>query len=249
MVKETRHSSVVSTVGVVALILMMIIIPTSATIVQYQISTSGDHISLASDVAWMSGDEDVAAGDILDHRGVLDIGSYSTKMLARGSYSSAGKLDTSSYNGYEYQTEADIGGIYRESILVDSYGCLECQSTEENPCSPENSTRYNTGATFSSRVIGGDVSIDSKGTALQTDGKSPDRLIAGISVSGSGLAEVKFSSINLFAAGGDYDTGYKDEQKFRTSTDGPNMQLSAVFDWTSFRSLYPTNVETPEETG
>lgn len=233
----------------ILLVAVISIIPASASGVQYQVFATGDHIAVQSDVMWVSGDSNASTGINPPVSGELLVGAYGTRVLAGGSYQTAGVFDTTNAIGYQYQTQADIDGVFRESIMQENYRqgmTLEECNNEPTGCSETNLTTYMSQAAFNARGMGA-LLIDSEGATSQM--VIPGTLYGGAFFRGSGMASTMFSSLNSYSIGGDTDYGFHSEAKYRTITDGRNVTLDARYGWTSFQPSYPSESCIPEETG
>jgi len=232
-----------TSLGIVVLIAMLIASPVSGSVIQYQVSATGEHLSIGSDAIWMSGSSDIVGGIPLPYCGDLFIGGYSSDLLGSGRYQTQGILDGTESMIYQYQTGAELDGVYRESIFVEDCGCGSvpegCGDSSTATCIDENETLSGSRTSFSSLGMG-DLLIIAEGTTIQKSNSTPDTLVAGINIAGNGMARVKFDTMNFYSLGNATNTGYTNEANYRTFVDGRNMTLSAGYSWSSFRPSFPT---------
>jgi hypothetical protein len=219
----------------------------SAAGVSYDVLASGDHIFVSQSTSWMAGSADLNAIPPLQCAGEVLVGSHTTKLMGSGQYQATAVLDATTTMIYQYQTDADVTGIYRDSLMVDSFG----SPWNEEICGamPEGvvgATAYCSMAQVQSLGMG-DLSIRSQGAILQADINASDSLVSQISIAGDGMGRITMQSINMAGIGNSTGLGYTNRIDDRVTASGHNMQVGSRFQYESFANLWPA--ELPEEAG
>jgi len=220
-----------------------------AAAVAFDMFATGDTIVVSSDVTWIAGTSDLNSMPPLDCGGEVLMGGHSTRIVGPGSYQSSGLLDSTELMLYQFQTDALIGGIYRESLYADGCG----SPWSESACGPmpdtdddlANASAYCSGASFNTLAMGRHLNIATAGATVQA-GDTPDTLAATTRITGDGMARIQFETWNQVGIGNTTGLGYQASTRHSSFVDGKAMDTGATFAWSSFAGLW---AESPEETG
>lgn len=216
----------------------------------YEVTAVGDHIFVSQTTDWVAGTHDLSNIPPLNCAGEVLQGAHSTKVLGGGSYQSTAVLDATDIMLYQYQTDADVGGIYRDSFYIDSFGTPWVTSL----CGPmpddegiQEATAYCSMASVQSLAMGNDLSITSRGAAVQADINVSDSLASEISIRGDGMGRINLQSVNMAGIGNSTALGYENRMEERVLVYGHDMQLSSRFNYESFADLWVDLEEEGEE--
>lgn len=215
----------------------------------YEVMAVGDHIFVSQSTDWTAGTHDLNSVPPLTCAGEVLQGAHSTKVLGSGSYQSAAVLDATDIMLYQYQTDADVGGIYRDSFYIDSFGtpwvesiCGSMPDDEEI----QGATAYCSMASVQSLAMGNNLSITSRGATLQADNETLDSLASEISIRGDGMARINLQSVNMAGIGNSTALGYENRMEERVLVYGHDMQLSSRYNYESFADLWVDDEEDEE---
>ncbi|MDD5049944.1 MAG: hypothetical protein PHH09_13545 [Methanoregulaceae archaeon] len=208
---------------------------------------SGDHIFVSQSTSWMAGSADLNAIPPLQCAGEVLVGAHNTKLMGSGQYQAAAVLDATTTMIYQYQTDAQVDGIYRDSLMVDSFGSpwneMICGAMPEEEAG---ATSYCSMAQVQSLGMG-DLSIRSQGAILQADVNVSDSLASQISIAGDGMGRIIMQSMSMSGVGNTTGLGYTNRIDERVTALGRDMQVASRFQYESFANLW--SEELPEETG